>query len=251
MSFFRRLLAPEQPRIPRVIPDGLRVFAIGDVHGCLDQLHALEAQIRTRAARPGTARNIVIYLGDYIDRGPDSAGVLAHLIAPPADGLERRMLMGNHEAMLLQLRDSPEQFQGWRQIGGIETMASYGIDVAPLVASDGGAAVAALEEAVPAGHWALLRGMEQLLVIGGYAFVHAGIRPGVALERQSTQDLLWIREAFLDHQGLHSHFIVHGHTPVEAPELRPNRLNLDTGAYLTGRLSAVELQGAEVELFSS
>ena len=251
MNFLRRFLAPERPQHPRAVPKGLRVFAVGDVHGCLSELLTLEEMIRARAGRPGASRNLIVYLGDYVDRGPDSAGVLAHLANPPDDGLTRRMLMGNHEEMLLKLREEPDRFQAWRQIGGVETLASYGIDVAPLMTSDGVAAAAMLARALPPSHLRLLQGLEQLLVVGGYAFVHAGIRPGLPLEQQSAQDLLWIRDAFLEAPGPHSHFIIHGHTPVEAPDRRPHRLNLDTGVYLTGRLSAVQLEGDRLEVFGT
>ncbi len=228
-------------RVPRV-PDDVLVFAIGDVHGCLDQLLWMEEQIRSRLVGRAGMRAVVVYLGDYIDRGPDSAGVLAHLSEPPDDGIERRFLLGNHEEILLRALRDPATCLAWRDVGGAETLMSYGIDVPRMMTDEDALEAAALLGAtLPAPQRRFLARLERMIVIGDYLFVHAGLRPRVPLARQNPSDLLWIRDEFLEYRDPFEHFVVHGHTPAEDPEHLPNRLNLDTGAYLTGRLTAVEL----------
>lgn len=242
MRFAQRLLG--RPARRYHVPPGIRVYAIGDVHGRADLLRPLLRWIREDNDRRGGDPQVhVVFLGDLIDRGPDSAGVLTML----ADGHEplgqRHVLRGNHEEMLLDILDGQlSQAGDWLDYGGTDTVQSYGIDPA-LCWRDRPAFAAALAEAIPAEHVAFLRATVSQVRIGDYLFVHAGIRPGVALDDQSTRDLRWIRGEFLDSRADHGMIVVHGHTVTPTVEFRPNRIGIDTGAYASGRLTALGLEG--------
>ncbi len=252
LGWFRRLIRRDAGRQAARVPDGMRLYAIGDIHGRLDCLRRMEALIAADLAAHPAARPVIIHLGDYVDRGPDSRGVIEALVRPGLPGIPRRCLRGNHEAMLLQAMESPRSIDDWRQSGGIETLHSYGVDIAAARLGRGfEQASEALARALPAGHRDFLEGLEALLLIGDYAFVHAGLRPGVPLEAQALHDLLWIREEFLEYEGDFGAVVVHGHTPVGQPDERPNRINLDTAAYLTGRLTALVLEGASRRFLST
>ena len=230
------------------IPSGTVAYAIGDIHGCLDKLRALEAFIREDAARRGSSRRVVVYLGDYVDRGPDSAGVLSHLIERSLAGFEPVHLMGNHERMMLDFLATPEEGAIWFANGGVATLASYGVEVDRLAARDRRAlaeAAARLERVLPGEHRRFLEGLRLHHREGGALFVHAGIRPGVPLETQVEDDLLWIRGAFLNSDEEHGAVVVHGHTPTDAPELLANRFGIDTGACYGGALTAVGMEGSD------
>lgn len=230
-------VAPD-PRIPQ----GSVVYAIGDIHGCLDQLRELEGFIREDAARRAASRRALVYLGDYVDRGPDSAGVIDHLIARPVPGFEIVHLMGNHERMMLDFLAVPADGAVWLANGGIETLASYGVEIDRWATRDRdalAAAAAQLDQALPDAHRRFLETLRLHHREGGALFVHAGIRPGVPLEAQAEDDLLWIRGAFLNSDGDHGAVVVHGHTPTERPELLANRIGIDTGACYGGALTAV------------
>ncbi|HEY9215071.1 MAG TPA: metallophosphoesterase family protein [Ancylobacter sp.] len=245
-SRFRR----SAPRLAAFrIPDGIRVYAIGDVHGRLDLLRRLLDKIVHDGAMAANAR--IIFLGDYIDRGADSRSVLDMLIA----GVAERgwtCLKGNHEAMLLAALDGSLEWDVWLVNGGAETLFSYGIASRELVAAgkahELGDAVLA---AIPTAHIDFMRNLDLTLTLGDYFFCHAGIRPGVALDRQVEGDLLWIRDVFTQSTADHGKRIVHGHTPTIEPEILPNRINIDTGAYLTNRLSCVVLEGDAVRIIHS
>lgn len=227
-------------------PPGSLVYAIGDSHGCTAHLRALHQEILqdARAAGAQIQRRVAVYLGDYIDRGPDSRGLLDILIKEPLPGFERVFLMGNHDVMLLHLIEDGAAPPSWLLNGVLETLASYGVD--PMVWADGPAALrAAVMARLPEAHAAFLRSLKLSHVEGDYFFVHAGIRPGVRLEDQVAADLVWIREPFLESTADHGKVVVHGHTPVEAPEVRPNRIGIDTGAVYGGVLTALVLEGAE------
>lgn len=245
MFLFRsRAAAPK--RKPALIPDGKRVYAIGDIHGRYDLLSAmLDTIARDASASAGEAQ--IVFLGDYIDRGADSRSVIECLL-----GGERRgwtCLMGNHEAMLLAALDGELDWPMWLGHGGAETLFSYGLSSREFA---GRAQPEALRDAVltaiPPAHIAFLRALSGSVQIGDYFFCHAGIRPGVPLERQVLSDLLWIREDFTDSALDHGKRVVHGHTPVMEPEILPNRINVDTGAYLTHRLSCVVLEADQVRI---
>lgn len=228
------------------------MYAVGDVHGesgCLDRLLSLiAADAEERFARDGVHAQ-VIFLGDYVDRGADSRGVLDRLIGLSRSSRERvsyRFLRGNHEAAMLDFLRQPTP--DWLSFGGIETLSSYGIRASAGITSPARLAEwsVLLDRALPAAHVEFLEGLETLIVVGDYAFVHAGIVPGVPLDRQRPDDLLWIREPFLSSPKWSGKKIVHGHTVVEAPENRANRLGIDTGAYASGLLTAAVLSGGDV-----
>jgi serine/threonine protein phosphatase 1 len=211
------------------------VYAVGDVHGCADLLDALIFRIEAdRAARPAAAP-LEIYLGDYIDRGPDSAGVIRRLRARAAER-DIVCLLGNHEAMLLDVLNGSLDASQWLANGGEATLASYGIKPPRFAWFD-----AASLQGLPAEDLAFLRSLRLSCRCGPYLFVHAGVRPGVPLDRQDPEDLVWIREEFLAFEGPLGAVVVHGHTPREAPEFRRNRIGIDTGAVFTGRLTCLRI----------
>ncbi|GGD99481.1 metallophosphoesterase [Aureimonas endophytica] len=220
------------------LAEGEVVYAVGDIHGRADLLERMIDRIAAdRAEHPGL-RCTEIYLGDYIDRGPDSAEVIARL-RRRMDEAELICLLGNHEAMLLDALDGKLPIEAWLYNGGDATLASYGIEPD----EDGAYRQADLLD-LPQDHLAFLRGLSLFVRRGPYFFVHAGLRPGLPLERQSPTDLVWIRHDFLDFDGPLGAVVVHGHTPVEEPEFRPNRIGIDTGAVRTGRLTCLRLDAA-------
>lgn len=225
---------------PGALPPGMRVYAVGDVHGCADRLAALHALIAEDAkARPlygPSPRIALVHLGDYVDRGPDSAGVLELLLGPPpVPGAEVVNLIGNHEVMLLDAADPrahPGAMEFWLENGGAATLASYGTgpeDPDPFAA-------------VPEEHLAFLRRCPLRWSAGEYLFVHAGVRPDVPLDQQDPFDLVWIREPFLSFDGELAQVVVHGHSPAAAPAIRPHRIGIDTGACFGGDLTCVVLE---------
>lgn len=227
------------------IPDGERVYAIGDVHGRLDCLDALLAQIDEDDAARGPARTRLIFLGDLIDRGPDSAGVVDRVIQRTAIG-EVHCIAGNHEEMFLaSIGGSERSMRGFVQFGGRETLLSYGMSVEDYNAHLFPELIAAAQSIVPTTHREFLAGLEDRVEIGDYLFVHAGIRPNVPIEEQTTSDLRWIRRDFLDHRGDFGRIVVHGHTITPEVEERSNRIGIDTGAYESGRLTAIGIEGGD------
>lgn len=226
------------------IPAGERVYAVGDIHGRSDLLDILHAHIIGDLERSPVENAIIVYLGDYVDRGLDSSGVLDRLCDAPPEGVSRVLLKGNHEAMLLLFLDEPEAAAQWRRFGGLETLLSYRLDMTTAMANDDLRALAdEFAKALPPRHLQLLKSLKTSTVIGDYFFCHAGVLPGVSLERQREADLLWIREAFLYSSEYFGKVVVHGHTPAEEPESRHNRIGVDTGAYATHQLTCVVLEG--------
>lgn len=227
------------------IPPGRRVYCVGDIHGRADLLEELHEAIRADAAGyPDQCR--VVYLGDYVDRGEESARVIDILLDEPLPGFEAIHLMGNHEQALLDFLVDPVMMAGWLQWGGQPTLRSYGVHV-PMPASIEGLEGARdqLERALPARHRAFIESCIAAHTEGDYYFVHAGVRPGVRLEKQAYEDQLWIREEFLMSHRDHGAIIVHGHTINEQVEIRPNRIGIDTGAFYTGVLTALVLEDTE------
>lgn len=218
------------------------VYAIGDVHGCLDELRQLEQLIQADAAGVEGEKWLVL-LGDYIDRGPRSAQVIDYLLAPPPEGFRRFTLAGNHEQMLLDFLAAPRRHPDWLAYGGVETLASYGIDAGDEQTRAATAAMA-LEARMPQVHLDWLRQLPVSLELPGFFFVHAGIRPGLPLAEQDESDLLWIREPFLDGPGAPGLVVVHGHTPETQPVVRPWRVGIDTAAFATGKLTAARIDAA-------
>lgn len=246
---FRKLRTLFQPPAPDTvpgpsasIPPGQRVYAIGDIHGRLDLFDMLLARIDQDSAARGPAQVTLVLLGDLIDRGADSRGVVDRAMALVAAG-KARVLAGNHEEMLLSSLDNTETLRHFLRHGGKETLFSYGLEQSEYSRTNIDDLHARLPDLVPKEHLAFIRAMEDRIVIGEYLFVHAGIRPGVALEDQTTSDLRWIRREFLDHADTHGHVVVHGHTITDEPVILPNRIGIDTGAFASGRLTALGLEG--------
>lgn len=238
--------APPVPVEPPSIPAGFLVYAVGDIHGEAGLLEAMLDAIRADAGDHPPSRIVLIFLGDYIDRGPDSRGVLERLTGNPLPGATLRFLLGNHEAVMLEFLSGGAGGAEWLRFGGVETLASYGIAAAGATTPARLAQLRGeLEAKLPPRHLDFLRGLENSCVTGGYAFVHAGIRPGRPLDAQVSEDLLWIREPFLSDPRPHGHVIIHGHTVTPEPDMHPNRIGLDTGAYATGVLTALCLKGTE------
>ena len=244
LKLLRRAIDPA-PRTARV-PDGVRVYAIGDIHGRLDLLDQLLSRIDADDKARGDARSQIIFLGDLVDRGPNSAGVVQRALEISQDGRPTRFLMGNHEEVFLKaLTGNTEALRFFVKIGGRATILSYGIGEADYDAMDYDALLPELIARVPQAHLDFLRGFENQIAIGDYLFVHAGIRPRVPFEEQSGGDLRWIRSEFLDFRGDHGAIVVHGHTITDDVEERPNRIGIDTGAFATGRLTAIGIEGGE------
>lgn len=227
-------------------PPGARAYAIGDVHGRLDLLERMIATIDRDRRETGRARDYLILLGDLIDRGPDSRGVIELLMRLPSDGIRPVFLMGNHEEMMLRvLGDEPEAVVQWLTYGGYEFAQSYGVEVGRLAVLAPTDAADMIRSAIPPSHLAFIEGFADSFTFGDYLFVHAGLRPGKCLEEQDTHDLRWIREDFLNDASDHGCMVVHGHTISAEPEELENRIGIDTGAYQTGILTAVRIEGAK------
>jgi serine/threonine protein phosphatase 1 len=235
-----------QTRAHRV-PEGVRVYAIGDIHGRLDLLDALLAELAADdRARGGDVRTQYIFLGDLIDRGPDSRGVVDRLMRLAGSGLDVRFLMGNHEEVFLRaMAGDVRSLRFLVRIGGRETLLSYGISEEDYRSHDYDQLARLAAASVPAAHLAFLAGFEKWIALGDYLFVHAGLRPGVAIEDQAASDLYWIRDEFLRHRDSFGKMVVHGHSITEEIDLKPNRIGIDTGAFASGRLTAIGLEGEE------
>ncbi len=226
------------------VGDDRWLYAIGDIHGRADLLREMHRRIAADAAAHPAADKMIVYLGDYVDRGPDSRGVIDILLDAPLDGFRTVFLKGNHEAFMLAFLDGDlDAGRGWLFNGGDAALGSYDV---PFRYSHGLEQTRAdLAAALPASHRAFLDTLQLHHSAGDYLFVHAGIRPGVALADQDAHDLLWIREEFLDSTADHGRIVVHGHSIERAPVFRPNRIGIDTGAYATGRLTCLVLNGTE------
>lgn len=234
-----RRTEPNRPQVPA----GQRVYAIGDVHGRLDLLLPLLAHIRDDVSARSNADNHVVLLGDLVDRGPYSAETIEYAISGLPSFATFHILMGNHEEAMLRALDPLEDRSEnlWLKFGGYETLASYGVPVATL--GDDLPPVDALLQYIPERHRQFLDNLPDAIRFGDYVFVHAGIRPGVPLEEQNSGDMRWIRHEFLEHRGDHGAFIVHGHSISTEPDIQVNRMGIDTGAYRSGNLTALGLEG--------
>ena len=223
--------------------EGCRAYAIGDIHGRLDLLDKLLAKIEADMAAREPRRTFVIFLGDLIDRGPESAGVIERLRTYRNPDANLIFLGGNHEEVLLNiLAGKRGVLPSWLKFGGSECAASYGIDTAELARVHEDIAIEMVQTKVPRAHREFLESFADTFRFGDYLFVHAGIRPGVAVDEQSRQDLHWIRDPFLSDAKEHGFVVVHGHTIVSQVEERPNRIAIDTGAYNSGILTALAIE---------
>ena len=245
-SIFR---SPSTSRWDRQLPstaDGVRIYAIGDVHGRADLLAAVLARIDDDLDRRPVHRSIEVFVGDYIDRGPASREVLDILLAR-ARSRETVFLKGNHETYVDDFLHDPAMLADWRSFGGFETLMSYGIVPSLNPNPEEQIELAArFERVLPMAHRQWLGGLQTSFMCGDYFFVHAGVRPGVPLEDQCDSDLLLIREDFLECTDDFSKVVIHGHTPVPQLDVRANRINIDTGAYATGRLTCLILEGPQM-----
>jgi serine/threonine protein phosphatase 1 len=275
MAVWRNCEPPPGEPAPRAaVPAGTRVYAIGDIHGRADLLAELLDGIREDAGRRQTRRRVLVFLGDYVNRGPQCRATIDLLLAPDLDGFETIHLMGNVEHAMLRFLDGEMAIAiNWLEYGGIETAASYGVPCPLPRRNDEGKLEAmrwqdsyqdvygaymlpqpeeippleamrrALQAALPSAHLAFFRGLRTLHREGGYCFVHAGIVPGVPIEAQAARDCMWIRRRFLDSTLDHGAVVVHGHSISAEPELRRNRIGIDTGAYRSGILTCLVLDG--------
>lgn len=226
----------------RLDSDGLAIYAIGDVHGCLDKLLALEEAIIADSVKlPG--RKLIVMLGDYVDRGPVSAEVIDHLIAQPPAGFERICLAGNHEMLMLDYLEGRAALAEWMPMGGAATLASYGVDADRLrqVYSSPRQVDDMIRKAIPAAHLAFLKSLPVLVETQRFVFVHAGIRPELPLDEQADDDLVMIRSEFYRQAHLLRKYVVHGHTPIAEAKLEGRRVNIDTGACFGGPLTALRI----------
>ncbi len=226
------------------LPDGVRVYAIGDIHGFPDLLDRIAVEIADDLVRNPPKEASAVFLGDYIDRGPDSAGVIERLAGKDFP-VPFVVLRGNHEQMMLDALADADEMLGWCRSGGIETMRSYGVDAGKAGRKALAKAARALRDALPPHHRAFLDSTRLSFMLGDYFFVHAGARPGVALDKQAPDDLMWIRDAFFTSGYDFGKVIVHGHTPHPEPENAARRINVDTCAFKSGVLTAVALEGAD------
>lgn len=244
-SLFRRGQSADRYPVPAV-PAGERVYAIGDIHGRDDLFARLIDRIDADDAARGPARTSIVLLGDLVDRGPASAAVVERACNLARARPALRLLSANHEEVMLKaLAGSLEALRFFCRIGGEETIWSYGITREAYRAMTFDELLPAFQAAVPPHHVALLKAAEDMVQIGDYLFVHAGVRPGVEFAAQRPSDLRWIREDFLDDPRWHGAMVVHGHTIAEAVDAQPNRIGIDTGAYASGKLTAIGLEGSD------
>lgn len=240
---WKRLFRDEPHPTPR-LEDGLRIYAIGDVHGRLDLMLELEEMISQDLYDHPVERSVQIFVGDYIDRGPSSREVLDYLLKARPVCDDRICLKGNHEQTLLEFLKEPDRLIHWARYGGMEMMRSYGIPAGkPMTSAACKGIHKQFVDLFPQEHFEFCRNMPLFATFGDYFFAHAGVRPGVPLDEQTDHDLMWIRDEFLTSKRYHGKLIVHGHTPCRQPEVYSNRINIDTRAYDTGVLTCLVLEG--------
>lgn len=236
------------------LPQGQLLYAVGDIHGRADLLATLLRDIEDDAGQSATTKQrALVFLGDYVDRGPDSRDVVETLLHALPRGFDAHFLKGNHEALLLDFLEDPLGLDQWLANGAAPTFASYGVDVAALVRARAEPETwrRALLAALPEGHRRFFEHLELAVAFGDYLFVHAGVRPGVPLDAQDPHDLVWIRREFLRSEADFGKVVVHGHTPMPKPEMRPNRIGIDTGAVFTNRLTALRLEDGSRRLLAT
>ena len=242
LSKLRNLFSAEPSAQSAALPAGQRAYAVGDVHGRADLFEALIEAVETDDASRGPADSLVILLGDLVDRGPDSAGVL-RMAREWSARRPVRALKGNHEEMFLEAFDSEEVLRQFLRHGGRETVLSYPVDPTTYGAADLQETQRIMRQVVPAEDVAYMATMEDMIELGDYLFVHAGIRPGVPLDQQRVSDLRWIREPFNNAREDLGKTVVYGHTIYDEADLAPSRIGIDTGAFQSGRLTALGLEG--------
>lgn len=243
-KLLNRLTNRHAPKVPK----GVRLYAVGDIHGRADLLADLLARMDADQRERAGMRTIEVYLGDYVDRGPHSREVLHNMVLRSITR-EVVCVKGNHETYLHRFPEDPSLLAEWGQMGGFATLQSYGLSLPKNMTPPEQRTLANEFRGVfPEAHRHFLQQLVPFFVCGDFYFVHAGVRPGIALRDQSEEDLLWIREEFLQSEADFGKIIVHGHTPVMEPEFRSNRINIDTGAYATGRLTCLIIDGENLSL---
>ena len=233
------------------LPTGTRIYAVGDIHGRLDLLDRLLSQIEADIASRPISKPLCVFLGDYIDRGPSSRATIDRLIEYGASG-KSVFLKGNHELIAVRCLTGRNFFDQWMRLGGYETLLSYG--VAPENIADRNAIAklqAEFHDAFPQAHFRFFRNLQTSFACGDFFFAHAGVKPDVELSEQREQDLLWIREEFLSSSQDFGKIIVHGHTPTLEIEVAPNRINIDTGAFATGRLTCLVIEDSSLSVIDT
>lgn len=239
------VLRRSRPMIKPKLPDGVRIYAISDIHGCAHLLEQMFRVIDADVAQSRPHHAIEVFMGDYIDRGPDSRSTIDLLIRRARRG-NVVFLKGNHEAFLGEVFRDSSRLADWIQVGGLQTLISYGLSPSPGSPEEQEALVRELAAAMPPQHHEFLSRLRLSFTCGDFFFVHAGVRPGTPLSEQREGDLLWIREEFLQSKKHFGKYVVHGHTPVRSAEILPNRANIDTGAYATGNLTLLYIQGTRL-----
>lgn len=251
--------APADPRFGKLkvrgrrpsLPSGQRIYAVGDIHGRVDLLDEMLARIEADVTLRPTQRSLYVFLGDYIDRGPSSRESIDRLIRHAATN-ECVFLKGNHEQIALRCLSERGLFDQWLRLGGLETLISYGVSPETLASGRQIAEMqAAFHGALPPAHLRFFRDLQSSFASGDFFFAHAGVRPNVELSHQKENDLLWIREEFLSSNEDFGKIIVHGHTPALEPEVGPNRINIDTGAFATGRLTCLVIEGVSLSVIDT
>ena len=245
---FKRLFGRSTEAAPPAwhAPAGQRIYAVGDIHGRRDLLDDLLIQIDADDSARGNAQTQLIFLGDLVDRGSDSRGVIERLMQLRDASDNVRFLKGNHEELLIRAWDGDTRATSlFNRVGGRETMHSYGMSDAAYDALDIAELAAAIAAHVPRDHIEFLTSFDDFIEAGDYLFTHAGIRPGLAISEQEASDLRWIRREFTEYAGMHSHMVIHGHTISEGIDEQPNRIGIDTGAFVTGRLTAIGIEGSQ------
>lgn len=225
---------------------GWRAYVVGDIHGRLDLLEKLLEKIHADLASRPARKALLVFVGDLIDRGPQSAQVVERLRTYSHPNVRTVFLLGNHEEVLLRvLAGDADLISKWCEFGGAECLKSYGLEAAKIIQSRSAEAVSKIRNAIPKLHVKFLEAFDDSCRFGDYLFVHAGIRPGIGIDQQRQSDLRWIREPFLFDETDHGFVVVHGHTIRPEVEMRPNRIGIDTGAYRTGVLSALAIDGKD------
>ncbi|MEQ1756383.1 MAG: metallophosphoesterase family protein [Micropepsaceae bacterium] len=247
-DFFSRRKADPGPTIRGAVPEGQFVVAIGDLHGRIDLLELLLPRIEDVARKSACRHKTIVFVGDYVDRGSRSADLVERLLQG-FSGFETVFLKGNHDETLLRFLGDPGVGDVWRNFGGLDTLRSYGVSHAP--GQDWAETRSAFALALPQSHIRFFKNLKLQFTAGDYLFVHAGVKPYVPLDEQSEQDLLWIRDEFLESKANFGRIIVHGHTPTREPEVRHNRIGIDTGAYMSGKLTALVLEARERQFLTT
>jgi serine/threonine protein phosphatase 1 len=250
------ILLPGTQRLQRdgrhpSLPSGLRIYAVGDIHGRLDLLDPLLARIDEDISARPVAKAMFVFLGDYVDRGPSSRETIDRLMAH-GEANECVFLKGNHEQIAIRCLSDRSLFDHWMRLGGVDTLISYGVSPKPSLDEMQIVRLqAAFHDALPQAHFRFFRDLRSSFTCGDFFFAHAGVRPSVELSRQKESDLLWIRDEFLSSNENFGKIVVHGHTPTREVEVASNRVNIDTGAFATGRLTCLVIDEASLSVIDT